>query len=201
VNAPTSLDGTTVTIGGQAAFIDYISPGQVNALVPSNAPTGSQQVVVTTGAGASAAYLITVKATQPGLLAPASFIVGGTQYVVALFTDGATYVLPTGAIAGIPSRPANAGDTIVLYGVGFGATVPNTPAGQLVQAANTLAATFQVYIGGVPATATYSGLAPGYTGLYQFNILVPSVAPGSAVPLTFTLGGVAGTQTLNIAVN
>jgi N-acetylneuraminic acid mutarotase len=48
VNAPTSLDGTTVTIGGKSAFIDYISPGQINALVSSDTPTGAQQVVVTT---------------------------------------------------------------------------------------------------------------------------------------------------------
>jgi uncharacterized protein (TIGR03437 family) len=47
VNAPTSLDGTSVTIGGQAAFIDFISSGQVNALVPSNVATGTQQMTVT----------------------------------------------------------------------------------------------------------------------------------------------------------
>jgi virginiamycin B lyase len=199
-NAPTSLDAVSVTVGGQAAFIDYISPGQINALVPSNAPTGSQQVVVTTALGTSAPYQVTVNATEPGLLAPSSFDIGGTQYAVALFTDGVTYVLPTGAIPGIASRPANPGDTIVLYGIGFGAVVPNTPAGQLVQASNTLAASFQVSIGGIPAVASYAGLAPGYTGLYQFNIVVPNVAAGNAAPLTFTLGGATGTQTLYLAV-
>jgi uncharacterized protein (TIGR03437 family) len=56
VNAPTSLDGTKVTVGGQAAFIDYISPGQVNAQVPSNVGTGSQPIVVTTAAGTSACF-------------------------------------------------------------------------------------------------------------------------------------------------
>jgi uncharacterized protein (TIGR03437 family) len=68
VNAPTSLDGTSVTIGGQKVFIDYISPGQVNAQVPSAVGTGSQGVVVTTSAGASAPYTITVNAVEPGLL-------------------------------------------------------------------------------------------------------------------------------------
>ncbi len=48
---------------------------------------------------------------------------------------------------------------------------------------------FQLSIGGVPTTATYSGLAPNYTGLYQFNITVPDVAAGT-VPVTFTLNGV-----------
>jgi uncharacterized protein (TIGR03437 family) len=69
-----------------------------------------------------------------------------------------------------------------------------------VQGSNTLASSFQVFLGGMSATAIYAGLAPNYTGLYQFNVVVPSVAAGDAVPLTFTLGGVAGTQTLYIAV-
>jgi uncharacterized protein (TIGR03437 family) len=199
INAPTSLDGTTVTIGGKAAFIDFISPGQVNALVPSNVGTGPQQITVKTAAGTSAPVNVTVNAVQPGLLAPPSFTVNGSQYAVAFFSDG-TYVLPIGAIAGLTSRPAMPGDTIVLYGVGFGPVTPNIPAGQLVEQSNTLASSLQMFVGGLPATAVYSGLAPNYTGLYQFNIVVPNVAAGNAVPLTFTLDGVPGTQTLSIAV-
>jgi uncharacterized protein (TIGR03437 family) len=198
-NAPTSLDSTSVTIGGQAAFVDFISPAQVNALVPSNAGTGLQQITVKTAAGTSAPVNVSVNAVQPGLLAPPSFTVNGSQYAVAFFSDG-TYVLPTGAIAGLISRPAMPGDTIVLYGVGFGPVIPNIPAGQLVEQSNTLASSFQISVGGQAATVLYSGLAPNYTGLYQFNITVPNVAAGSALPLTFTLGGVAGTQTLSIAV-
>jgi uncharacterized protein (TIGR03437 family) len=199
--APTALGGTTVTIGGQPAFIDYVSPLQVNALSPSNIATGPQPVVISTPGGTSAPYMPTVNATEPGLLAPISFnIGGGTQYAVAQFADG-TYVLPTGAIAGDTSRPAQTGDEIVLYGIGFGPVTPNIPAGQLVGQANTLTSSFSVSIGGVPVTnVPYSGLAPSYTGLYQFNIVVPANAGSGAVPLTFTLGGVAGTQTLYLAV-
>ena len=57
-----------------------------------------------------------------------------------------------------------------------------------------------MFMGGMSATASYAGLAPNYTGLYQFNVIVPNVAASDAVPLTFTLGGVPGTQTLYIAV-
>jgi uncharacterized protein (TIGR03437 family) len=116
INAPTSLDGTAVTIGGKPAFIDYISPGQVNALVASNTSTGPQQLTITTAAGASGATTVTVNAVEPGLLAPASFTINGTPYPAAFFSDG-TSVLPTGAIAGVASRPAKPGDTIILYGV------------------------------------------------------------------------------------
>ena len=201
VNAPTSLGGTSVTIGGQAAFIDFISTGQVNALVPSNIATGAQSMTVTLGSLTSAAYNINVNAVQPGFDAPPSFKIGGFQYVVALFADG-TYVLPEGAIAGLTSRPAQPGDEIVLYGIGFGPVTPKVPAGQLVQQANTLASTFEISIGGVPVTnVPYAGLAPSYTGLYQFNIVVPANAGTGALPLTFTVGGVAGTQTLYLAVS
>jgi hypothetical protein len=43
-------------------------------------------------------------------------------------------------------------------------------------------------------------VSPSYVGLYQFDVAVPNVAAGNAVPVTFTLGGVSGTQTLNLAV-
>jgi uncharacterized protein (TIGR03437 family) len=109
-------------------------------------------------------------------------------------------VLPTGAIPGLNSRPANPGETITLYGVGFGAVTPDIPAGQIVQQLNELTANFSISIGGVPATVRYDGLAPNYVGLYQFDVTVPQVAAASAVPVTFTLGGTAGTQTLYIAV-
>ena len=199
-NAPTSLDGTTVTIDGQQAFVDFISGGQVNAQVPSNVATGSQQLVVKVGAASSAAYTLTVNSTEPGMLAPSSFQIGGKQYLGALFTDGVTYVLPPGAIAGVPSRRAKAGDTIVIYGVGFGPVTPNIPAGQIVQQSNSLASSVQVFFGGTPATVTFSGLASNSIGLYQINVTVPSVPSSDTVPVTFSLGGASGTQTLYTAV-
>jgi uncharacterized protein (TIGR03437 family) len=197
VNAPTSLDGTQVTIGGQFAFIDYISPGQVNAQVPSNVATGSQQVIVTTSLGSSAPYNILVNATQPGLLKlPAA----GVVYAEALFSDGVTFVLPPGALGWAASRRAQPGDTITFYGIGFGPVIPNVAAGQIVQQDNTLALPFQVRFGTTQAAVTYAGLAPGAVGSYQINVVVPSVPSSDSVPLTFTLGGVAGTQTLYTSV-
>src|SRR5208283_1508631 len=81
IGAPTSLDKTTVTIGGLSAFLDYISPAQVNVQVPSGVGTGPQPVVVATPGGASAPVNVTVDQEEPGLLAPTSFKIGGTQYV------------------------------------------------------------------------------------------------------------------------
>ncbi len=187
-----------VTIDGQAAFIDYISPGQVNAQVPSNVGSGAREIVVSNDFGTSADYSILVNSTQPGLLAPASFNIGGTPYVVAILPDG-SYVLPDGAISGIASRPAVAGDTITLYGIGFGPVNPDIQAGQVVNESNQLALDFSVSIGGVQASLTYWGLAPNYVGLYQFNVVVPDIQSSGPVPLTFTLGGAQGQQTLYLA--
>jgi uncharacterized protein (TIGR03437 family) len=199
-DAPTALNGTTVTINGQPAFVEYISPNQVDVQVPSNVSTGVQLMTVTSPGGTSPTYQIVVNQIQPGFDAPASFNIGGVQYVVALFNDGVTYVLPTVAISGVASRPAVPGDTITLYGVGFGPVTENILAGQIAQGLSTLAGDFSISIGGMPATIVYAGLAPGYVGLYQFDVTVPNVAAGNAVPVTFTLGGVSGTQTLNVAV-
>jgi uncharacterized protein (TIGR03437 family) len=197
--APTALGGTTVTIGGQSAFIDYVSPGQVNAQVPSNIATGPEQVVVTSPGGTSAAYTITVNATEPGLLAPSVFNLAAGQYVGATFPNGTTFVLPPGITNGVATARAVPGDTIIFYGVGFGTVSPNIPAGQIVTQANQLSG-FQVSFAGVPAVVQFAGLTGGYLGLYQFNVVVPNVAASDAVPVTFSLGGTAGTQKLITAI-
>ena len=198
VNAPTVLDRTSVLVGGQQAFVRYVSPGQVNVQVPSNVLTGQQQIVVSTPVTASAAFNITVNATQPGMLAPPSFGIGGKQYVVAQFADGA-YVLPANAIPGVPSRPAKPGETIVIYGIGFG-PVSGVAAGQVAPAASDLVTRPQIFFGPSSATLSYAGLAGGFVGLYQFNVVVPNVAANDLVPLTFTLSGASGAQTLFTAV-
>jgi uncharacterized protein (TIGR03437 family) len=199
--APTTLAGTSVTVGNEAAFVDYVSPLQSNALSASDIATGPQPVVVSTPGGTSAPYTLTINATEPGLDAPPIFNIGGIQYVVAQFADG-TFVLPTGAVSGVTSSPAKPGDEIVLYGIGFGSVTPDLLAGNLVQQSNTLASTLSMTLGGVAVTnVPYDGLAPSYTGLYQFNIVVPANAGTGAVPLTFTLGETAGTQKLYLALS
>ena len=198
--APVKLNGTSVTIGGKAAFVEYVSSGQVVAQVPSDVGLGAQPVIVTTGAGSSVAQTVNVTLAQPGLLAPGAFSIGGKRYLGAVFSDGFTFALPPGAIAGVAAKRAKPGDVITLYGVGFGAVTPNSPAGQIVAQQNALAASFHLEIGGAPATLSYAGLAPGQIGLYQFNVTVPQVAANDAAPVTFSLGGAPGTQTVYLAV-
>jgi uncharacterized protein (TIGR03437 family) len=197
--APSKLGGTSVTVGGKPAFVDFISPAQINVQVPSGIAAEAQPVVVTTAGGSSLPYIVTVKTLEPGLLAPPAFILKGAQNVVALFANTLTYVLPVNVPGAVTAR-ARSGDTITLYGIGFGTVTPDIPAGQIVTQTNALQSALQVSFAGIPATVSYAGFAPGYVGLYQFNVLVPNVAASDSVPLTFTLGGAPGPQNLVIAI-
>jgi uncharacterized protein (TIGR03437 family) len=78
--------------------------------------------------------------------------------------------------------------------------VPDTQAGQTVQQSNTLALPFHLFFGQTEATISYGGLAQGSVGIYRFDVVVPSVTNSDAVPLSFTLDGVSGTQMLYIPI-
>jgi uncharacterized protein (TIGR03437 family) len=188
-----------VTIGAQPAFVGYIGAGQINVQVPSTVNTGVQQITVTTAAGTSAAYPVTVASVKPGLLAPKSFNIGGKQYVAATFPDG-SFALPVGAVPGVASRPAKPGETVTLWGVGFGPVTPYIPAGQIAIGLTALSLPLQVSFGSTQATLAYAGLNPEAVGLYQFNVVVPSLPANAATPISFTLNGASGAQTLYIAV-
>jgi uncharacterized protein (TIGR03437 family) len=195
--APSLLDGVRVTIDSRPASISYVSPGQLNVQVPENVPLGANQVVVSNGAAVTDAFIVTVAKNAPGLLAPASFTSDGKQYVAALFQDQA-FVGPPNLIPGVVFRRAKAGDTLIMYGVGFGSTNPIVPAGQIA-AQNAALPNVTMRLGNAPANLSFAGLVAGYVGLYQFNVVVPN-GVGGDVALTMTLDGQALSQTLWIAI-
>ncbi len=201
--APLSLDGVSVTIGGKSAYVDYVSPGQVNIQVPDGIPSGSSvPLILTNLLGQTSPYSVETKDLAPALLAPPSFDVDGKQYVAATFppTDSGdvVFVGRVGAIAGVNTRPAKTGDTVILYGIGFGPVSPSVNAGVIVSQANSLTNPATFLIGQSEATILYGGLAPGFVGLYQFNIQPPAVGGGDA-PMTVRVGGLTTTQQLSIA--
>ena len=177
---PTSLQGVSVTINGIPAYIDYISPTQINVLAPDDATLGPVQVQVTTAGQAGNA--VTVQKSQ---FSPAFLTLDGT-HVAALHLDY-SLVGPPNLISGAASTPAKPGEIIQLYAVGFGPANPPQPTGQQVGTATPLANDVQVTIGGQTASVQYAGLVQA--GLYQFNVTVPAVANGDAA-LVATIGGV-----------
>jgi uncharacterized protein (TIGR03437 family) len=190
---PTSLQGVSVTINGVAAYIAYISPTQINVLAPDDATAGEVQVQVTAAQQPSNSF--SAPKTQ---FAPAFFTIAGGAYVAAQHADyslvGAANLLP-----GATTTPAQPGETILLYGTGFGPTNPPLPTAQLVTAAEPLPAnSVAISIGGVAATAIFSGLvAPG---LYQFNVTVPENLPNGDAAVLATIGGVATATGVSVTV-
>jgi uncharacterized protein (TIGR03437 family) len=117
--------------------------------------------------------------------------------VAALLPDQ-SFVGPPGLIPGVAFRRAAPADNLVLYGIGFGATTPVQPSGQIVAEAASLAGV-AVKIGNTAAKVQFAGLAAGLVGLYQFNIVIPSGESGD-VPFTVTLGAQSSTQKVWIAL-
>jgi uncharacterized protein (TIGR03437 family) len=176
--APTSLSGVTVSIGGVPAFVSYISPGQVNALVPAGVAAGPAQVIVSSGSQSTAPFTVTVNTVQPSLLVLPLFS-QNSRYLGAVLPDFETYLLPPW-YPNVPTALAQPGDTIVLFGMGLGPVSPNVLIGQIASQVSQLVTPptvfFNAFSTTTPATVTYAGLVAGTVGLYQINVVVPAIA-------------------------
>lgn len=190
-NAPTSLDGVSVTINGQSAFVYFTNAGQINVQVPASVPTtGTVPVVVTFNGITSGTAMLEMRPRTPGVLAPPSFKVEDRQYVAAVRPSTNGYVT-NGRIAGIAAAPAIPGETLVLYGIGFGG-VTNTAvsiAGRVVPELAPTSAPVTVRVGDLDARVSYAGLVPQSVGLYQVNFEVPADARAGDQPLRVTVDG------------
>ncbi len=182
VPLPTTLASTQVLFNGQPAPLFFVSPGQINALVPFElAAAGSAQLQVSVLGVLSPPVSLALAAAAPGIL---TLTQDGKGAAVAQHTD---FSLVTVA------NPAHPGETIVVYGLGFGSTQPVVTSGVAAPVPPAwTAATPTVRIGSASAEVSFSGLTPGAVGLYQLNIKVPpETSPGDAVPLVVTFGSAA----------
>jgi uncharacterized protein (TIGR03437 family) len=187
-NAPTTLEGVSVTFGDKPAFIRFVSPGQINVQVP-DIGTGPHQMVITNANGTSDSFTVTATAVLPGLLAP--FTVENRRYIAAY--QGSTVV-------GSPQFNAvKPGDVVTLYGIGFGSVNPNVAPGRVASDLNTLVSPVTIRVGDMVAQPSYRGLGPGFVGLYQFNITVPALPDGDH-RVTVDLGGVGTGQEIYLRV-
>lgn len=181
---PTSLDGLSVMVNNKPAYVAFISPGQINVLAPDDASSGSIQIQVITANGTSDPSIVQMQALTP------SFFLFGGKYLAATHADGTDAGKP-GLFASAPNAttPVKPGETIILYGNGFGPTDPAAAAGQVVTKLSNLPASLQVTIGGIAAKVLFGGLIPGYAGLYQFNVEVPAAASDGDQPVVAQLSG------------
>jgi uncharacterized protein (TIGR03437 family) len=160
---PVSLNGASVTVGGVAAPLQYVSATQINALIPVEAASPdpgvsvSVKLVVSGAAGASPAFNVTLQRNAPALFTTNS---AGTGDAVA-FDASFNAVTKVGT------------DPIVLYATGLGPTNPpasSSALGSNKEPLNRLVDKLTVNIGGNTAKVIYAGLAPNLHGIYQINV-------------------------------
>src|SRR5262249_28397565 len=140
---PTQLNGTSVKVNGKDAFVCAISPTQVNALTPPDDTTGDVTVQVTNGPVAQS-FMTHLQRYSPALFATKDNL---------LIAQHADFSLVTSA------SPAHPGETIMLYGAGFGPTDPAVPAGQVLAGVATIPSPIKVRIGGADVQPTFAGLS------------------------------------------
>jgi uncharacterized protein (TIGR03437 family) len=162
---PYDLPGTGVTVllSAQPANVYYVSPTQINVLIPSQfrAGTVNLQVVVNGRAGPKAP--LTLEESAPALFEDAE------RYVIATHADGSVISADS---------PAARGEIVVLYATGLGPVLPALVENRIPQSAAWLErlTEFEVRFNGTPVARDrilYAGAAPGFAGLYQINVRLP----------------------------
>jgi uncharacterized protein (TIGR03437 family) len=198
-NAPTVLDGVSVTVNGKAAFIYYISPTQININTPDDTAIGPVPLQVKNALGVSSVATVNRYKVSPALQSVPQFFINGKQYVVALTPDFQTFIGQPNMLAGVAFAAAKPGSAISLYALGCGPTNPPSQAGVVAAQGAPLALAYDLRIGGVSANVTYAGVVAGSIGLYQLNVVVPNVSAGDQ-PIELTVDGVSTGQNLVITV-
>jgi uncharacterized protein (TIGR03437 family) len=173
----------------QPVFPLFVSASQINALLPSNAPTGRVTLRARVNGVNSNWLTIDTVPASPGLFSinAAGFGPG----IVQNFTS------PTDAPINSLGNVAEPGQTLVLYGTGLGPI--STPDNQPAPAGNV--GTVEVLLGAQVLTPAYAGRTPGFAGLDQVNFTIPANAPaGCYVPLRIRSNRAVTSNTVTIAI-
>jgi uncharacterized protein (TIGR03437 family) len=174
-----------------------VSPGQINIITPDMpaASAGVPVVVKTPGKPDTTTAWIDSAPVVPTLFTWLTSTADAGKYVVAQHADYSN-VGRNGLFTDKPANfttPARPGETIVLYGTGFGPTVPTAKSGFLTDKSYPMSPLPTATIGGINASVVFAGLVPSLANVYQLNVVVPPNAPNGDLPLLTTTGVVTST--------
>jgi len=199
--ASSSSQGVITKMNGFPSFLFDIYPGQLNFQVPWEL-SGQAQAFLTVAVDGvtSSPAVVRLAVYSPGI-----FPIGQSGQGAVIIASSGEVAAPGGSIPGRAARPVNRGEYVTIYCTGLGPVTNRPPTGAKASdnAVSLTTAIPTVTIGNAIASTTndfFSGLAPGYIGLYQVNVQVPPNSPtGDAVPLILSIGGVMS-NTVTIAV-
>jgi uncharacterized protein (TIGR03437 family) len=178
---PTTVGGVSATIAGKPAFINYVSPGQINLIAP-DIPPGDVPVVVTTNGHSTEPVKV-----HAGTAAPAFFQWGASQYaLVTRYPDNARVANPSLGAGFVAAKP---GDILTLWGTGFGPTDPAQDPSVLTVGTHNVSQKLTVTVGGTPARIVGAALSPGLAGVYQINIQLPASLPSGDLVVKAAVAG------------
>jgi len=183
---PLSLDGTGVQIDGVPAPVSYISPSQVNFQVPEGVTLGAGVLQVLAPGGPSQPVAVTIDDAEPAFF----FLpLGGRNWLRAQHADYSLIGPPDLLPGPPPATPARPGETILLWGSGFGQTSPPIVPGLLLATPAPLADEYgiAVTVGGEIAPVQYAGMT--IAGVYQINVTVPTNLADGIYGVAATVGG------------
>jgi uncharacterized protein (TIGR03437 family) len=198
----TDLGGVRVLVNDQPAPVYFVSYNQINFQIPYNAAPGDAVIRVEREGQRGNPISARIAASVPRVLR-----LGIGDYAIAVNQDGSFPMPPT---AGINSRPARRGETLVIYALGLGPTGPAVPSGTGAPASPLAVAPgnwrvafgFAGPFGGEAAEVTplFAGLTPAFVGLYQINVTIPENSPrGAAVPIAL-IGDNGSSNRVTVAV-
>jgi uncharacterized protein (TIGR03437 family) len=168
---PTSLVAIQAQLNGNPVPLYYVSPGQINALIPNNAPTsGTADLQILRTDNGQTLGDTTLNMTT---VAPAVFTQNGSG-------QGQAAALNQDGTINSSSNPISRGQVLQVFGTGMG-NIPGAPNdGSAVSGATPTPDTPQAFINGIACQVQYSGLAPGQVGVWQINILIDTTVPPTA---------------------
>jgi uncharacterized protein (TIGR03437 family) len=174
---PTQLgpQNTSVTACGQAFPLYDVYPSRIVAQIPLECPAAGVVNATVAVDAQTGMQTFTLALASPGI-----FTVDGSGV-----GDGMIVHADNSLVSA--AKPAVAGEELVIYATGLGATNPSFATGAAANQINTTVLPVGVTIGGKVATVTYGGLTQGWVGLYQVNAIVPSGLTGSQ-PVVITVG-------------
>ena len=184
---PISLAGTRVLVGDTPIPLFYVSPAQINALLPYELVPGTYQLAVESLSGRGPGISLLVSAYAPGIFTVSSSGSGQGIFVVA--QDGSLVS---------NNNPARRGSIVSIYATGLGAVDPPVTSGDVgnaIEPLNRTLLTPMVRFDNYDGEVLYSGLAPGFAGLYQINVKVPAgVSSAYNIPVSLVIGGAASNR-------
>ncbi|MCI0524342.1 MAG: DUF5666 domain-containing protein, partial [Acidobacteria bacterium] len=174
---PTTLGGVSVMVDGEPAGLFFVSERQVNYLVPDGVLPGSAQVTVMNEGNVVAQGSLNLGVVSPSIFTADSSGTGAPAGLLLRVRANGQQVYEPLTSAAISRQP---GDRLflVLFGTGMIGTENSDG-----NPANGFAENIGATIGNVDAPVLFAGNAPGFEGLEQMNIEIPSNARGSNLSL------------------